>query len=454
VVERQPEEPEQGRDADGVAEARPKAAAGLVGGSHEADESLRRRGLEPHRLSIFRLGHSPHLLWRGRPAWFRRLALGAALWAVAVIAEWAEASPPLFITLAGTLLIGLVILQAACDALITATERLAARKQWDHYVAGTLAEIFSTLPEFVVIGFIVPVSPVAAVIIALATIYNNALVFSLYSYFLPKDNKGRFLMPVAVTEAGTQLLIAGAAIGSILGLLLLILTSHGARKDHFAAIDLVVLAVVMLSIFATYAYKLVHGYAEEEDQVQDALGLDDPGIERRKQLIYENVKRVSSGNIVALFGVGIGAAFLGGERVSVFAETAIRDLGLNEVATAVILAGFAGMSEYVILWRAHGKGQHRIALANAFGGITQVMFLVLPFTLLAVGVYQGAINPAHPELPLRFNVSLALLTALLFPTFYVLVALLEEDHTFGILDTVIMGAICSLTLLSLLAYGT
>ena len=50
--------------------------------------------------------------------------------------------------------------------------------------------------------------------------------------------------------------------------------------------------------------------------------------------------------------------------------------------------------------------------------------------------------------------SIALLTALLFPTFYVLVALLEEDHTFGVLDTVIMCAICSLVLLSLLAYGT
>jgi hypothetical protein len=446
----QPEEHARDSDTD---EELPDAAAGLPGSPPEADESLRRSGLDPQRLSAFRLGRPPKLLWRGRPPWFRRLAVGGLLWIAVAIAERAAVETPLVIDLWGSLLIGLIILQAACDALITATERLAARNHWDHYVAGTLAEIFSTLPEFVVIGFIIPVSPVAAVIIALATIYNNALVFSLYSFFLPKDKKGLFLMPVAITEAGTQLLIAGAAIGSTLGLVMLILTSHGAHKDHFAAIDLIVLAGIMLSIFATYAYQLVHGYAAEEGRVHEVLGLDEPEITLRKELIYENVRQVSRWNIGSLFFVGIIAAFMGGERVSEFAETAIRDLGLNEVATAVILAGFAGMSEYVILWRAHRKGQHRIALANAFGGITQVMFLVLPFTLLAVGVYQGMINPDHPELPLHFNVSLALLTALLFPTFFVLVALLEEDHTFGILDTVIMGAICSLTLLSLLAYG-
>jgi hypothetical protein len=429
------------------------SAAGLGESAQEANDHLRRSGLEPNRLAAFRLGRPPELLWRGRPPWFRRLALGALLWLAVKLAEWADLATPLVLELWGALVIGVIVLQAACDALITATERLAARNRWDHYVAGTVTEITSTLPELVVIGFVIPVSPVAAVVIALATIYNNALVFSLYSYFLPKDKKGLFLMPVAITEAGTQLLIAGAAIGSTLGLVILILTAHGARKDHFAAIDLIVIAIVMFGIFGTYATKLVRSYAAEEDRVHEALHLGESGVARRKELIYRDVKRVSTGNIAALFVVGVASAFLGGEQVSAFAEIAIRELDLGEVAAAVILAGFAGMSEYVILWRAHRKGQHRIALANAFGGITQVMFLVLPFTLFAVGVYQALINPAHPELPLHFNVSLALLTGLLFPTFYVLVALLEEDHTFGLLDTVIMVSICALILLALLAYG-
>jgi len=426
---------------------------GLPGSRARAEEALRRSGLEPHRLLAFSLGRPPHLRWRGRPPWIRRLAVGTLLWLAFSIGEGQGIAIPVFVELWGSLLVGLVIIQAACDALITATERLAARNQWDHYVAGTLAEIFSTLPEFVVIGFVVPVSPVAAVIIALATVYNNALVFSLYSYFLPKNKRGLFLMPVAITEAGTQLLIAGAAIGSVLGLVMLTLTAHAGEKDSFAAGDLILIAVIMWCVFGVYAYKLVRDYASEEGRVNEALGFKASDVAQRKEQIYEQVRRVPLWNITLIFIAGIVAAFLGGERISAFAQGAIQDLGLNEVATAVILAGFAGMSEYVILWRSHRKNQHGIALANAFGGITQVMFLVLPFTLFFIGIYQVTGGVAHPELPLQFDVSLTLLTILLFPTFFVLTALLEEDHTFGILDTAIMTAVCTLILLFLLVYG-
>lgn len=37
----------------------------------------------------------------------------------------------------------------------------------------------------------------------------------------------------------------------------------------------------------------------------------------------------------------------------------------------MILAGFAGVSEYVISWTSHRKKEHGIALANAFDGIAQ-----------------------------------------------------------------------------------
>ncbi|HEY5645892.1 MAG TPA: hypothetical protein VIS76_08135, partial [Pseudomonadales bacterium] len=122
-------------------------------------------------------------------------------------------------------------------------------------------------------------------------------------------------------------------------------------------------------------------------------------------------------------------------------------------AAAVCLAAFAGMSEYVILWRAHRKKQYGIALANAFGGITQVMFLVLPFTLLAIAAYQGVIGFDHVDLPLAFTPSNVLLFVLLFPTFYVLIALIEEDHTLGALDTITMLAIFTLVILILVGYG-
>ena len=111
------------------------------------------------------------------------------------------------------------------------------------------------------------------------------------------------------------------------------------------------------------------------------------------------------------------------------------------------------MSEYVILWRSHRKGEYGIALANSFGGITQVMFMVLPFTLIAIGFYQAWINPDHPELPLLFSFPNMLLLLFLFPMLFVLVELLEEDHTLGVLDTTIMVAIFLLLIALLLSYG-
>ena len=112
------------------------------------------------------------------------------------------------------------------------------------------------------------------------------------------------------------------------------------------------------------------------------------------------------------------------------------------------------MSEYIILWQSHRKGEYGIALANSFGGITQVMFMVLPFTLLAIGGYQAWVNPGHPDLPLLFSFSNMLLLLFLFPMLFVLLELLQENHTLDILDTTIMLAIFLLLIALLLSYGT
>jgi hypothetical protein len=381
------------------------------------------------------------------------MLLGLGLWAVIVPFEFFGLELPALVRAVASLVIGLLVLTSACQALVTATERVAARQMWDHYVAGTLSEILSTLPELVVICFVIPVSPLAAMVVALVTIYNNALVFSIYSYFLPKNQKGRFIMPEAITEIGTQILIAGAGLGSIIGLVMLVLPTGASNKQAFSAIDLAVLATVMLVIFGVYLYMLLKRYASDEATLRRALELDAAELEERKERTYDQVKRTSVANITWLFAAGVGASVLGGERVSEFARIGIQNLNLSPIVTAIVLAAFAGMSEYVILWRAHSKGQYRIALANAFGGITQVMFLVLPFTLLAIAVYQGLLGIVHPELPLTFTLSNVLLFALLFPTFYVLIALIEEDHTLGALDTTIMASIFLLIILILIVYG-
>ena len=228
-----------------------------------------------------------------------------------------------------SLLIGMLILRTACDALITAAERIAARKHWDHYVAATLAEMLSTLPELVAISFVVVVSPAAALTIALVTIYNNAIVFSAYSYFLPKDQRGRYLMPRAVTEAGSQLLTAGAGLGSVIGLVLLALVGTGAAKQSFAVLDLTLLGVLMLIIFGVYLIVLIRGYASEEETILEALALSSEEVAARRADVYREVRKTSPGNIALVLALGVIAAFVGGERISDFAETAIGELAIE-----------------------------------------------------------------------------------------------------------------------------
>jgi len=428
------------------------AAAGLASIHSEVDSELLRSGIDPERLSIMQLGRRSQLT--GVPSWFWRLTFGLTLWSLSSLFNDSLSQLPAYLQAAIELLVGLSILVAACEILVSSTERLAARLQWNHYIAGTLAEILSTVPELVVIAFVVPVSPSMAFTISIVTIYNNALVFSLYSYFLPKDKEGQFLMPAPITEAGTQILIGGGAIGLILGLVMLTLNSAPGAKNSFSPADLVFVSCILLTIFGVYIYKLVTSYAKEEAEVRENLSMSNRDIEKRVELIYENVKPSSYRVIIVLFGIGVFGAFVGGHEVSGFASTMIQDLDVNPILTALILAMFAGMSEYVILWQSHRKREYGIALANAFGGITQVMFLVLPFTLLSIAFYEGVSNPQHADLPLEFTTSNIFLVLFLFPTFYTLSSLLEEDHTLGILDTTIMTGIFLFLLVLLVSYGS
>jgi hypothetical protein len=66
-------------------------------------------------------------------------------------------------------------------------ERLGARLRWEGFISGTVGSPVATLPEVVVIAFLVRVEPLAAFITTVVTICNNALAFSVYSFFLPKD---------------------------------------------------------------------------------------------------------------------------------------------------------------------------------------------------------------------------------------------------------------------------
>lgn len=430
---------------------RDTASVGLHKASPDADQVLRDKGIDPDRLSVTRLGFGSHKALV--PRWLVRMGFGITLSALLHLARYYQLDIPLYVEAMLALIVGLIILQSACEVLVAATERLAARFKWNHYIAGTLAEILSTIPELVVIAFLIPVSPATAFVISVVTIYNNALVFSLYSFFLPKDKQGKFVMPTPITEAGTQILIGGGAMGLILGLVMLTFYSSDHAKSGFHYLDLVFISIILLAIFFVYVYKLISSYAEEEAEVRETLGMSSDDVKQRLDIVYEDVKPSSPASIALMFFAGLLGACIGGEEVSRFATIMIGELAFNPILTAMILALFAGMSEYVILWQSHKKQEYGIALANAFGGITQVMFLVLPFTLLGIAFYQMVVNPAHVELPLEFSLSNIFLLLFLFPTFYTLSSLLEEDHTLGLLDTTIMTGIFTFLIVLLVTYG-
>ena len=429
------------------------AQAGLPGADPHVEAPLIQAGIDPDRLSIFKFGQKPLSVSPHLSPWTKRLLLGLTLWLFSKFLQASPILPESFFHASLSLIIGLIILQVACEALLKTTEKIAARLHWNHYVAGTVAEILSTIPELVVIAFIIPVSPVVAFIITLITIYNNALVFSLYSYFLPKDRYGKFLMPKPITQAGTQILIGGGAMGLVLGLVMLAFTNESPTKNSFMPIDLFFISFFLLAIFIVYTYKLVTSYAQEEDEVRESLGMSKSDIRQRLDIVYEDVTNNSLAQITGLLLIGIIGAILGGEQVSEFARAMVSELDVNPILTALILAVFAGMSEYVIVWKSHQKKEYGIALANAFGGITQVMFLVFPFTLLCIAVYQTFINPGHVELPISFSLSNIFLLLFLFPTFSILTSLLEKDHTLGILDTVIMSGVFLFLIVLLVSYG-
>ena len=369
--------------------------------------------------------------------WQALMIVGLAIWAFMVahargLASGLPAPAATVLNLIG----GLLILQGACEAFILGVERLGARLRWDGFIAGTIGSLLSTLPEFVVIAFLVSVDPFAAFVTGSVTIFNNALIFSLYSFFLPKDRTGAYAMPRSLTAAGGEILIAGGAIALIVGLVMIILyagatgTGSTAELDRF---DLIGIASILIVTFGYYIWTLMQYYGEGLDDRESVP--PDP-----RPLGYDTHLR----GIVTMFGLGLIGAYTGGESIGRFAESALGGLGWPAVPTAAMLAFFAGISEIIIVYKSHRRGELGVALSNAFGGMTQVMFLLMPFSLLMIGILGIVTGGAAYSVPI--NVTTMLLMVLLFPVFYALHQYLEQEKQLTDLDAVGMTGIYLLLL--------
>ncbi|MBI3127442.1 MAG: hypothetical protein HYZ11_07545 [Candidatus Tectomicrobia bacterium] len=373
------------------------------------------------------------------PLWVWSLFLGILLAAVLALlpGHTVMASPWTFGLL--YLLGGVALINAASESLVHASEILSSRRNWNHFVGGTVGEIISTLPEIVVIIFVVPIDPVAAFLIAVITIYNNAVIFSIYSFFLPKTaGDGLYALPSPIFKIGREILIVGSAVALIFGFFLVASRLNVPPKQSLAGYEIIVIGVTMLFIFALYLHSLIAHYSVNE--VHEALRPEERGHEPPSRMLL-------------LFALGTGAAFFGGHMVSTFAEKMLHQIHLSPVRAALVLAFFAGIAEIFILVDSHRKGDYEIALSNAFGGITQVKFLVFPFTLLIIGLMQwlGDVPQGFVGIPIDNTVTLIMM--MLFPVFFVLFELMQDGHTLSNFDAAAMFGLFVLILYFLAVYG-
>ncbi len=379
--------------------------------------------------------------YRGITAWQGFMAVGIIMWFAVAVNK--------FVTLVDIsqseigyatyqLIAGMLILQGSCEGFIIGVERIGARYRWDGFISGTVGSILSTLPEFVVIAFLVMVDPMAAYVTAIVTIFNNSLAYSIYSFFLPKDKEGCYTMPRSMTRAGGEILIAGSAITLIIGLVMMVMRVESTRT-RFEGFDLILIGVILMIIYGYYTLMLVRYYGEGKDDAESVP--PDP----------ENLGHDTSWKgIGIMFTLGIVGAYCGGESIGGFAETALNGLGLPTIPTAAMLAFFAGISEYIIVYKSHKRGELGIALSNVFGGLTQVMFLLLPFAMIVIGLAGLITGDTTYSVPI--NISTCLLMLLLFPLFHTLHQYLEQEKSVNNLDAAAMTGIYVLLLYFLFTY--
>ncbi len=200
-----------------------------------------------------------------------------------------------------------------------------------------------------------------------------------------------------------------------------------------ARADLFSIGALMVVIYGYYVKTLVSFYTEGKDDAEsvppdpERLGHDTrwPGI-------------------LTMFALGIAGAYTGGESIGEFAATALGRLGLPTIPTAAALAFFAGISEYIIVYKSHRRGELGIALSNVFGGMTQVMFLLLPFGLLVIGIV--GLTTGDAAYAIKINTVTMMLMLLLFPLFYALHQYISQEKTLSDLDAASMTGIYLLLL--------
>lgn len=342
---------------------------------------------------------------------------------------------------------GILLIAGSCEAFVLSVEGIAHNMKMTDYVAGIYASIASTIPELVLITFLLIRGQYEmAWVLALATIFMNSLVFALYTLALPKDDDGNYKLPDAIMWVGSDLLSMGAVISIAVGLSMMIVYLFSIDDAHLLSArslssgELIVFGSCLLGVFVAYLYRITKYFGKVEPDSDDPLlsgEVHHPQMSRQTVVVF-----------VTLASLG---ALLGGEALANFANFAIDTLHLNMIHAALLLVLFGGTPEYIIVASSHRKEQLEIALSNAFGGIVQVFFVIFGFTLVAGGILGWITTGGNAVIPI--DLASLILLVFAFPSMFMLRVMITDDSKVNALESVSMIAVFVMMLYILLAYG-
>ncbi|MFX1603626.1 MAG: hypothetical protein ACFFCK_09090 [Promethearchaeota archaeon] len=340
---------------------------------------------------------------------------------------------------------GVMIIAGSAEAFVLSVEGISHNMNMTEYVSGIYASLAGTIPELSIITFLLLAGEFEmAWVLALATIFINSLVFSLYTLVLPKDAHGNFRLPDAIMWVGSDMLTMGSVISLSVGLSMLMVyvfaLTNVALPTSLDAGEVFVFGGCLIAVFIAYLYRITKYYGSCDPTS------DDPYL--ACEIKYERMPKQTVG--IYLFFAAVGA-LLGGEALSSFATFTTDVLGLSFIHAALLLAVFGGAPEYIIVGSSHKKDEIDIALSNAFGGIIQVFFVIFGFTLVASGIIGPILGVTDGLIPIDLFSVVLLFFA--FPSMFILRTMITDDAKINALESISMIAVFLMMLYILLAYG-
>ncbi len=344
---------------------------------------------------------------------------------------------------------GLAVVFGSCEAMIKSVDGVGARLGWNPFVAGTMAGLASNVPELVMLGFVLAAEPRVGFVVTCLTLHVGALVFGLYSGFLPRDRTGHARLPEPLVKVTTDLFAAAGGVFLGTGLIMLLLHSFAAgehRGEGLGVADLTVLGIALLGVQVVATLELVKrfsgGEKPEPSGAPAAPARPPPGV----------------GAIVGFGAVGLGASVVGGHAVGDFADILVSGLaqrGVPEMVGALLLSVFASSGALAMIVTSHQKKLYDVALASAAGQVSQVPFVVLPVAMLILAVMAaaGVIPKSSTGAVLPIDLETTSVMLLAFPPMLLLNKAVQDDGQVSWVETAAMTCVFAVVLYLLAVHG-